>query len=777
MPQFKANAIRTLGTIVDSSLISGVERVMKQAIGDKSPYVASAALVTAVHFFGENREAVKRWLPEVQAAFQAGHGKTIAQYHTLGLLYLIKQNDRMALSKLVQQIQGQPTNMLATCLNLRIYGSLLAVERSANAQVMDLKPFLRLKGRSDMVSLEAAKIICEHHDLYAADVVFAISTLQMFLASSRPLLRFAAIRTLNEFASVARDQVAVCNVEIESLVSDANRNVATLAITTLLKTGNEASVDRLISQISGYVSEISDEFKIIVVDAVRSLGLKFPSKHKSMLQFLGNVLREEGGLEYKQLTVDTICDLLAAIPEARDTALSHLCEFIEDCEYPQLTAQILHLLGEEGAKIDNPAKIIRYIYNRLILEGPTVRVAAVGALTRLAASRPFLKDGVRSILGRCVEDEDDQVRDRAVIGLSGLEDEQVATEFFSAAEVFDLETLESQLMDYLQQSQAALALNPFDMSQVPMLASKDIFERSRRAVSLLGAGIDEAPSTKGQSLAVGEDQIVPLGPNRVAEIPQFAQFGPILSSTSPIGLTDPDAEYVIHACKYFYQSSLVVEFECRNTVREIMLEDVQVQIHVESEEPSWQPLFGIPIAKLRYDDPACCYAAFGVDIAKHPEARLACSLRFTAFEVDPESETPLGRGLTEEYPIDALEIGFGDYVRYRDVTDFTAEWDGMPHELLETLQLPSMHSIGEAVRAVCNVVGCRPLAGSDQVDPNASLHTVLFSGTLIGTKEAAGEMEFLIRARFALRNDGVVMEVCVRSMDAQASESILSAIC
>ena len=87
--------------------------------------------------------------------------------------------------------------------------------------------------------------------------------------------------------------VTACNLDLESLISDVNRSIATLAITTLLKTGSESSVDRLMKQISGFMSEISDEFKIVVVNAIRSLCLKFPRKHSVMMTFLASMLREE----------------------------------------------------------------------------------------------------------------------------------------------------------------------------------------------------------------------------------------------------------------------------------------------------------------------------------------------------------------------------------------------------------------------------------------------------------------------------------------------------
>ena len=67
--------------------------------------------------------------------------------------------------------------------------------------------------------------------------------------------------------------IIACNVDLENLISDANRSIATLAITTLLKTGSETSVDRLMKQISSFVNEISDEFKIVVVQVYLGLFL------------------------------------------------------------------------------------------------------------------------------------------------------------------------------------------------------------------------------------------------------------------------------------------------------------------------------------------------------------------------------------------------------------------------------------------------------------------------------------------------------------------------
>lgn len=200
---------------------------------------------------------------------------------------------------------------------------------------------------------------------------------------------------------------------MEGLITDQNRSIATLAITTLLKTGNESSVDRLMKQISTFMSEISDEFKIVVVDAIRSLCLKFPRKHTVMMSFLASMLREDGGFEYKQAIVNTIISIIEENPEAKEVGLSHLCEFIEDCDFLPLATRILHLLGREGPRTTTPAKYIRYIYNRVILESAEVRAAAVSSLAKFGASSEELLPSILVLLRRSMLDEDDEVRDRA----------------------------------------------------------------------------------------------------------------------------------------------------------------------------------------------------------------------------------------------------------------------------------------------------------------------------------------------------------------------------
>ena len=243
----------------------------------------------------------------------------MTQYHAIGLLYQMRAHDKMALVKMVQQFgaAGAVKSPAALILLVRLAAKIAAEDQNLRKPMMQfLDGWLRHK--SEMVNFEAAKAICDMRDVTDAEVVQAIHTLQLFLTSPRTVTKFSAIRILHSFASFKPDAVRQCNPDIEALISNSNRSIATFAITTLLKTGNESSVDRLMKQISGFMADITDEFKVTVVEAIRTLCLKFPSKQAGMLSFLSGILRDEGGYEFKRSVVESMFDLIKFVPESKE---------------------------------------------------------------------------------------------------------------------------------------------------------------------------------------------------------------------------------------------------------------------------------------------------------------------------------------------------------------------------------------------------------------------------------------------------------------------------
>ena len=96
---------------------------------------------------------------------------------------------------------------------------------------------------------EAAKTLCELYEVYGSviEVEAPFQVLTMLASqSSKPVNKYAALRVMNRIASQQPKLVGICQAELESLVTDSNRSVASLAISTLLKTCNEDSVHKLL---------------------------------------------------------------------------------------------------------------------------------------------------------------------------------------------------------------------------------------------------------------------------------------------------------------------------------------------------------------------------------------------------------------------------------------------------------------------------------------------------------------------------------------------------
>lgn len=87
--------------------------------------------------------------------------------------------------------------------------------------------------------------MCELFEVFggAIDVEIPFQVLtQLATTASKPVNKYAALRVMNKVATKQPSLVGLCQSELEGLITDMNRSVASLAISTLLKTCNEDSV-------------------------------------------------------------------------------------------------------------------------------------------------------------------------------------------------------------------------------------------------------------------------------------------------------------------------------------------------------------------------------------------------------------------------------------------------------------------------------------------------------------------------------------------------------
>uniref|UniRef100_A0A8C0X2E2 Coatomer subunit gamma n=1 Tax=Castor canadensis TaxID=51338 RepID=A0A8C0X2E2_CASCN len=719
---YRGPAIRALCRITDGTMLQAIERYMKQAIVDKVPSVSSSALVSSLHMMKISYDVVKRWINEAQEA--ASSDNIMVQYHALGVLYHLRKNDRLAVSKMLNKFtKCGLKSQFAYCMLIRIASRLL--KETEDGHESPLFDFIEscLRNKHEMVVYEAASAIIHLPNCTARELAPAVSVLQLFCSSPKPALRYAAVRTLNKVAMKHPSAVTACNLDLENLITDSNRSIATLAITTLLKTGSESSVDRLMKQISSFVSEISDEFK--------------------------------GGFEYKRAIVDCIISIVEENPESKEAGLAHLCEFIEDCEHTVLATKILHLLGKEGPRTPVPSKYIRFIFNRVVLENEAVRAAAVSALAKFGAQNESLLPSILVLLQRCMMDTDDEVRDRATFYLNVLQQRQTtlnATYIFNGLTV-SVPGMEKALHQYtLEPSE-----KPFDLKSIP-LAMAPVFEQ-KAEITLV------AP--KPEKLAPSRQDIFQ---EQLAAIPEFMNLGPLFKSSEPVQLTEAETEYFVRCIKHMFTDHIVFQFDCTNTLNDQLLEKVTVQMEPSD---SYEVLCCIPAPSLTYNQPGICYTLVRLP-DEDPTAvasTFSCTMKFTVRDCDPNTGVPDEDGYDDEYVLEDLEVTVSDHIQKVLKPNFAAAWEevGDTFEKEETFALSSTKTLEEAVNNIITFLGMQPCERSDKVPDNKNSHSLYLAGVY------RGGYDLLVRSRLALA-DGVTMQVTVRSKERTPVDVILASV-
>ena len=815
---YRGNALRVLVRIVDAAMLGAIERYVKQAIVDSSGQVSSSALVSASHLFVSSPECaavVRRWISEATEATSSLN--EMVQFHAMQLLYQIKSNDRLGVSRLVTQYSQRNTlrSPLALVLLVRYTLKLLHDEhgegRISGSYQESTAPVVKagyqfleasLRHKSELVVFEAAKSLCNLPGAEPQDLNSAISVLQLFLSSPKPTVRFASIRVLAHVANSLPRVVAKCNEDLEALIGDSSRNIATVAITTLLKTGSENSIERLLKQISAFLTDIADEYKITIVRSLQKLCLTYPAKHRVLVGFLSNFLREEGGFDFKRSIVNGIISLIRAVPESTESSLMHLCEFIEDCEFTMLSTQILHLLGELGPTTSAPARYIRFIYNRVILENSAVRAAAVTALTKFAASCPSLRASIMALLKRSLVDEDDETRDRAAIAVATLENAMEKFPYVPPPE--DAEAEEIPPDKPVPEDPASVVL----LDGLPM--SFDKLERSMKAYMAAPLSMESPEPITITSLPIVEDTPAELkkaasddlvgdmedmngavdsAPQEVAdpaavvyEIAELAHLGRAFRSSLPVPLTESETEYVVQCTKHIFQKHVVLQFAVQNTIENQRLDNVTVMVE-DSDSETFKASGEIPCTEIKYGEIKNCFTVMErSEDAPLTTSSFGCELRFTVVEVDPATGEEEGApGFEDEFPLEEFEISTSDFMAKVSVPDFRKAWEtlGNAGEVLEKFAL-QFKKVDDAVTAVIDFLGMQPCDGTAAIKPNLGTkpHMLHLSGVFV-----TGQQQVLARAQIAMQGAGenntgtsVVLKIAVRSEDESVSRMVADCI-
>ena len=479
----------------------------------------------------------------------------------------------------------------------------------------------------------------------------------------------------------------------------------------------------------------------------------------------------------------------------------HLCEFIEDCEFSELIVQILHIIGSVGPTTPSPSRYIRFVFNRVILENALVRAAAITTLGSFASKVKELRPSIAALLARSLGDEDDEVRDRAVVLLQILslasDNNNNSSEEEGKENCADLHYLMDEKLPMsftsLERSVKAFLAHPSyttsfvgSSTQRLTFSTLPIVEEAYVPTSLPNVQRLKKKNTTSTSLSVEEEEEAAADTGSSStdlyKIPEFSSYGRIFRSTGESSLTETEMEYVVSYVRHVYESHVVLQFKILNTIDDQQLRDAVVHIDL-GEHEHYSVVCVLPAPVVRYGEQTSCYV--GLQRTGAPIGlTCSCELSFKMLQVDPttgsEVEGSAKGGFEEEYPLENLEINTHDFMAKVSVGDFRRSWEqlGGGQEVLEKFSL-QFKRLEEAVTATVDLLGMQPVDGTGLVPPSESTgarkpHILHLSGVFIGN------IPVLARAQLQLEegggNLGVVLKLAVRSSSKEVNQLVAECI-
>jgi len=370
------------------------------------------------------------------------------------------------------------------------------------------------------------------------------------------------------------------------------------------------------------------------------------------------------------------------------------------------------------------------------------------------------------LLQRCLNDNDDEVRDRTTFYLRVLQSSpDVMHHFISEDFQVPIINLEKSLLEY----QKNPSQTPFDIHSVSLAVQVETPTVGKKTPSVQSKQerfdvVAQNKQTEGESNNNAYTSLL-------ASIPQFANLGPIFKSSKSFELTESETEYVVNVVKHIFNDHIVLQYNCTNTIAEQVLDNVSIRVDSPVKDLKVEAV--IPAERLSAGAPGTIFVLLKKSPGSFPSGTIQNTLKFTLKEIDPSTNEPEEGGMEDEYQLETFDLGTNDYMQKAFLTNFEQKWNevGDEFEVTETYALSSAKSMQDGVNEVIQFLGMQAADRTDKAKPKSTKHILLLAGNYLGGVPVVVEAKM----KFA-EGQGVAMQMTVRSTSDDISTAIASAI-
>jgi len=731
----KPNCFRLLGQITDASSVNVVERLLKQAITNNNHEIASSALACTLFMCLKGFGIAKTWVNEISEKLNSSLGEeNLLTFHTLLLLKEIKKNDKLFLIKIFCKIadNSNSRSQFAICQLIRYITELLLKGDLDKNNKSTFLIFLErcLYSIEESIRIEATRgilqINCKHRKT-------AIGVLCDLISSSNKIVVFSALKTLDKYIDDYAQTVAVdIFLEMEKIIEDNNTNssIKSFAFSIFLKISKGLSDYRLEKMFKTFIEQypkFKEDFKKKLIIISKNISRENPSKNKLYFNFFSSLFKLEAGPQTKLEILDALIWFIYNDKDLKLQALFFLAESIFDCQYDILKIRILNLLGKECELVSNKSKLVRYIYNQIILESPMVRASAISALGEIGLKEKKLRDIIISLIEKCLNDDDNEVRERAFMYSKALNEikEEKNEENQLVNFVFPKKIKNPTPVDDLNIDLIQLVLNS---EKENLLKNKDI---SNELLNILNdtekiSDIIKKNKSKTKDKEGKKKKNEEIDKENENETVFSKVYGQPKIKTPYKKLTDESAEYLTRYRKIVHDKIVVIDFEIKNTIEFQTINNITIDIdNLQSEGFDFDKTEIIPIKSLKTNETGHLYFKLLKEKDEvYSNCSFNCTLKFDLQELDVKGN-PHGIPIKETYKLDKIvEVSYADYyiknpkVNIDNFQEFWKQAEKSDYEKgEEKLGLP-YHNIKSAAENFSEIIGLEPLNNIDSIDSN-----------------------------------------------------------
>ena len=797
----KPNCFRLLGQITDASSVNVVERLLKEAINNENHEVASSALCCTLFMSLKGFGIAKSWINEISEKLNSSLSEeNLLTFHTLLLLKEIKKNDKLFLIKIFSRIaetsgSRSHRSQFAICQLIRYVTDLLLKADLEESTKKTFHIFLQMSlyRLEESIKIEAARSIMIIPNISASIRQETIATLCELISSSNKIVRFAALKTLDKHIDGFAQNVAVdIFLELEKIIEDSgtNSSIKSYAFSIFLKISKGLSDYRLEKMFKTFIEQYTkfkEDFKKKLINISKNISRENPTKNKLYYDFFCSVFKLDAGPQTKLEILDALIWFIYNDKDLKLQTIFFLAESLFECQYDVLKIRIINLLGKECELVNNKSKLVRYIYNQLLLEFPAVRASAISALGEIGFKENNLRDIIISLIENCLNDDDNEVRERAFMISKALkavkgkkkEDEQLINFVFpqkvknpSPVEELNIDLIQLVLnsekenllkSDDICQELVSILNDTEKISEILIKDKEELKKKEKKEKKRLGLDVSERKKSEDDYATTMFTKI----------------YGPPKVITPYKKLTDQSAEYLTKYRKIIHDKIVVMDFEITNTIEFQIINDVSLDMQMLNYEGfDLDKTEIIPIKSLKTNESGHLY----FKLLKNKDSIYSncsfnCTLKFDLQELDVKGN-PHGIPVKETYKLDKpVEVCYADYyiknskVNLENFAEFWKQAEKSGYEKAVEKMVLNYNNGKNAGKIFSETIGFEPLNDLEKIDNSAKKFEFAYA--------YKNYFENLIFIKFTVifnAQNECFGQIIILSQDASVPEMILSKI-